>query len=462
MSGALGQGDLLDAHEPVLVTDLPDDVTSVSCGHFHSIAVTSSGEVWTWGRNNEGQLGHDSSPSDFNPLVCDTPRPVSSKLLRGVQIEQTTASGVVTFAVDAEGQAYSWGASKRGQLGLGSGVTESKTPQKIATNDLPIKKIACGWGHAVGIANTESGELLSWGYPVEGRLGYGYSEIQTMQAQTTSSGSPSGASSSYPLENATAEEEEAVAACVWQPKEVARLSGIRIVGASCGADHTVVTTEWGAAFAFGDNSMNQLGTGPCTSEDLADMLHLSEEYAGGGLQRLDSLGSNAASDVIQSVLFPTPVKVESIACGHAHTLALVKQCKLEEALDGHRSTTTTAFDEVNCVYSWGWDSADQLGHDGGSGGVRTGLPTYVQMFQGTGADVVLDPIKVAAGRVHSVILTEGSQVYIWGSSKNGRLGYDLSEVTTPVPQKLYIPEELEVSRVLDVACGYDHTLLLVE
>ena len=54
-SGALGLGDLLDSHDPALVVDLPDDVVSIACGHFHSVAVTGEGEVFTWGRNNEGQ-----------------------------------------------------------------------------------------------------------------------------------------------------------------------------------------------------------------------------------------------------------------------------------------------------------------------------------------------------------------------------------------------------------------------
>ncbi len=73
------------------------------------------------------------------------------------------------------------------------------------------------------------------------------------------------------------ETDEAVTACAWHPKEVAGLSGIKITDAACGADHTVTLTEWGAAFAFGDNSMNQLGAGVDGRHDLADMVHLSEE-----------------------------------------------------------------------------------------------------------------------------------------------------------------------------------------
>lgn len=46
-----------DAYEPTVIPGLPSDITSVSAGHYHSLAVTSLGEVWAWGRDHECQLG---------------------------------------------------------------------------------------------------------------------------------------------------------------------------------------------------------------------------------------------------------------------------------------------------------------------------------------------------------------------------------------------------------------------
>jgi len=248
-SGALGQGDLEDQYEPTLVATLPDNVTSIACGHFHSVAVTECGQVWTWGRNDERQLGHRGQ-SDFNPRVCDVPRRVrvprevrdpvealperatlamaeeegqegevaaslehiekrhsdeggnpgasddedGEELQEQAIVRKAYASGVATFAIDDRGAVYSWGASKRGQLGLGHGVVESETPRAIAfPNDLPIKHLSAGWGHAVAIADTDNGELFSWGYPVHGRLGYGYSEIQQQKAKAFDEMKKSGA-----------------------------------------------------------------------------------------------------------------------------------------------------------------------------------------------------------------------------------------------------------------------------
>ena len=49
-----------DAYEPTRVPGLPSDVTSVSAGHYHSLALTSQAQLWAWGRNNEAQLGRGS------------------------------------------------------------------------------------------------------------------------------------------------------------------------------------------------------------------------------------------------------------------------------------------------------------------------------------------------------------------------------------------------------------------
>ena len=75
-----------------------------------------------------------------------------------------------------------------------------------------------------------------------------------------------------------------------------------------------------------------------------------------------------------------------------------------------------------------------------------------------------DPVKVAAGGCTAALTR---RIRTRGSSKNGRLGFDRlssSETVgaTAVPQKVDLTEELGVRRIVDVACGYDHTLLLVE
>ncbi|RZR79401.1 hypothetical protein BHM03_00005118 [Ensete ventricosum] len=67
-NGALGlPAPLADAYEPTRVPSLPSDVAAVSAGHYHSLAVTASGEVWAWGRNEEGQIGRHAAAPRFKP-----------------------------------------------------------------------------------------------------------------------------------------------------------------------------------------------------------------------------------------------------------------------------------------------------------------------------------------------------------------------------------------------------------
>lgn len=70
--GALGHVDCFggDAYEPGTVEGLPSDIVSVGTGHYHSLAVTKSGELWAWGRNSEGQLGSRDTDSRYVPLEC--------------------------------------------------------------------------------------------------------------------------------------------------------------------------------------------------------------------------------------------------------------------------------------------------------------------------------------------------------------------------------------------------------
>lgn len=100
-------------------------------------------QVWSWGRNREGQLGRVSSERD-----CD-PRPAPIAELRDVV--RVTGSGVAAFALTASGEVWSWGYSKRGQLGQGRGVLSSPEPRRVLGIPGPVRHMAAGWGHALAL-----------------------------------------------------------------------------------------------------------------------------------------------------------------------------------------------------------------------------------------------------------------------------------------------------------------------
>lgn len=133
-------------------------------------------------------------------------------------------------------------------------------------------------------------------------------------------------------------------------------------------------------------------------------------------------------------MFPVDIKdcPKSIAAGLGHSLAIC-----EDASSGN--------DRI--VVSWGWNSGSQLGRAG-----LENVPSVVERLSGE------TPVLVSGGRVHSIALTSNGEVWVWGSGRNGRLGLGSSSNEIE-PINL---DSLEDCKVVQVASGFDHNLVLVE
>ncbi|CAM9305770.1 unnamed protein product, partial [Ectocarpus sp. 13 AM-2016] len=71
-----------------------------------------------------------------------------------------------------QGRLLSWGSGQRGQLGLGEGVVDRRTPHVIhALAGLPVRSVVAGAAHALCV--TLDGKVFSWGCGQDGRLGHG-------------------------------------------------------------------------------------------------------------------------------------------------------------------------------------------------------------------------------------------------------------------------------------------------
>ncbi|XP_049335273.1 alsin isoform X1 [Astyanax mexicanus] len=68
--GQLGHGDLLPRLQPLCIKSLSGkEVIRVAAGALHSLALTAQSEVYSWGSNSFGQLGHMESPSTIPRLA---------------------------------------------------------------------------------------------------------------------------------------------------------------------------------------------------------------------------------------------------------------------------------------------------------------------------------------------------------------------------------------------------------
>ena len=135
----------------------------------HQVILMESGQVFTSGQNNFGQLGIgtiDSSGAKSTTLHNITAQ-FDGKVI------SVSAVGNFTLALTEDGKVYSWGYNGQGELGDGTTNDSGKVIEITNNFNLPagrkITKIYAGWEQAFAIA--DDGALYSWGNAGDGRLG---------------------------------------------------------------------------------------------------------------------------------------------------------------------------------------------------------------------------------------------------------------------------------------------------
>jgi hypothetical protein len=77
-------------------------VVGVVAGDHHSCALTSAGELLTWGFGGFGALGHGDTRKQAAPKRVEA--------LRSIRIVSVATSATHTIAVSEEGAVFAWGA----------------------------------------------------------------------------------------------------------------------------------------------------------------------------------------------------------------------------------------------------------------------------------------------------------------------------------------------------------------
>ncbi|XP_067901931.1 probable E3 ubiquitin-protein ligase HERC6 isoform X2 [Heterodontus francisci] len=140
-----------------------EKVVRVACGKHHTLALCENGSVFGWGAGTYGQLGNGKCNS-----INSHPRRVE---LFGVPIVQVTCGRYHSLALSKDGAVYSWGQNSYGQLGLGEGVHSKLSPNcVISLMGIPVAQIAAGGRHSFALSL--SGAVFSWGRNNHGQLGF--------------------------------------------------------------------------------------------------------------------------------------------------------------------------------------------------------------------------------------------------------------------------------------------------
>ncbi len=157
--GQLGDGTNTQRNTAVGVTGLSSGVASVSSGGWHSCAVTDSGSVKCWGRNDWGNLGNGNTSTSYTPVN------VSGLNATAVKVVTTQYS---SCALTTAGGVKCWGYGGWGLIGDGTGSSRS-TPVDVSGMTSGVIALAAGGQHMCAVKNT--GALLCWGWNGYGQLG---------------------------------------------------------------------------------------------------------------------------------------------------------------------------------------------------------------------------------------------------------------------------------------------------
>ena len=84
---------------------------AINSGGKHCLALSSEGEVFSWGEGEDGKLGHG------NRTGCDRPRVIET--LRGTEVVEIAAGGAHSACITSTGELYTWGKGRYGRLGHG-------------------------------------------------------------------------------------------------------------------------------------------------------------------------------------------------------------------------------------------------------------------------------------------------------------------------------------------------------
>jgi len=349
LRGEVGNGAFETEYDAPVAVSIPGgaSITQIAAGEEFSLALTTTGHLYAWGGNGAGELGDGAAPT-----ASDVPVEVSrTGLPPGTTFTQVSAGTDFALALSSAGKLYAWGQNGAGELGDGRAQTESDLPVAVSAGAIPggtkFGEIAAG--AADGFALSTTGELYAWGFNNEGELGDG---------STTESTVPVAVSTGA-------------------------IAGGAIAQIAPGNTHVLAVGSNGKLYSWGADGGGELGAGsitgppsckPCAPEPVA----------------------------VLAGAIPAGATISQIAAGDGYSLAL---------------------SSTGQVYGWGEDEEAQLGNGSLNG---TLVPGAVSLPEGTTI------AAIARGPAASTALA-----LVGGEAAAGGPGPPTVSITTPANGAVY-------------------------
>ena len=141
--GQLGDGTIINKSSPGTTAGSGTNWKQVACGYSETAAIKTDGTLWTWGYGSSGALGDGTTSSRTSPITT----------AGGGTNWKQVACGYknATTAIKTDGTLWTWGYNNNGQLGDGTTVDKSSPIQPI-NNLTNWKQVSAGGFFIVAIA----------------------------------------------------------------------------------------------------------------------------------------------------------------------------------------------------------------------------------------------------------------------------------------------------------------------
>jgi alpha-tubulin suppressor-like RCC1 family protein len=378
--GLLGDGTKKSKSLPFNITsmfnlDSGDKITSLVLSTLHSIAISSTGKVFTWGSNSKGSLGNGTTEDEIVPKEITS----NFSLIKGEKIISIFSGGLFSSAISSTGKVFTWGWNAKGQLGDGT-IEDRHSPVDITSRFSlgsrdRIISLSLGAYHCIALSS--QGRIYTWGENEWGQLGDG---------TTVNRNAPNEITSNFPF-----------------------LKDDKIISLSLGGAESSAISTSGRIFTWGHNYFGQLGDGTDNKTFFYNRFKL------GLLERFKSADKLLPNEITSNFRLKNKEKITLISIN----LGLI-------------TSFSAALSSTGRVFTWGANSKGELG-DGTT--IIRNLPNEItSKFSLKEGEKI---ISLSLGLDHSSAISSTGRLFTWGNNNTGQLG-DGTTVDKNVPSLINI------------------------